>query len=480
MGVYVNGIYVPAPGETGWSDEVDDLLTNLAQTYINPLLAPFNADPTGATDSTAAIQAAIDATPEGGETILPPGILKFSHLELDRPITFGGAGFRATPNVAMGDSEWADLSNFAGTVLVCTATSGVGIECLGSGENRGWRLKDFLLLGPGTGTSVGISIGSTTVSVTDPRLENVQVSNFAEGWKFRNVYEMTAIALKSKGCATGLRVLEATNQNVFVNTQVQFSEDIGIELAAVANDVFYGGLIQNCTGTGVSMGGISNTLDGFHFENSAITHCIDAPWDGQVENFGAHRIAGIWMGGPAGDITLNLPQCTLTSFRHGGAEYDVILGTHGWATTLINAVGSLLTDGSTGGTQVIRNDVAGSYIQTPEVRTDALTLPGTLDVTRIETDNVVMGQWVEFQSAPSNGGLQFGPPGGPPDVYMWRVAANQVSLPAGDAFRCGSNIHASLPSAASYQAGMQYYCATHTQPIWSDGTNWVEADGTNH
>lgn len=66
------------------------------------------------------------------------------------------------------------------------------------------------------------------------------------------------------------------------------------------------------------------------------------------------------------------------------------------------------------------------------------------------------------------------------DTTLERSAANVLALGSNDALKTGAAVHASLPAATGYAAGSQFYCTTDKQPLWSDGTNWVEADGTNH
>ena len=65
-----------------------------------------------------------------------------------------------------------------------------------------------------------------------------------------------------------------------------------------------------------------------------------------------------------------------------------------------------------------------------------------------------------------------------PDVYLERKAENTLGLDAGDAFRCGTTTTAARPSAATVGEGSQMWDTTLKQPIWSDGTQWVDAAGT--
>ena len=82
----------------------------------------------------------------------------------------------------------------------------------------------------------------------------------------------------------------------------------------------------------------------------------------------------------------------------------------------------------------------------------------------------------------SAGGIEWGAGGASAvDVSLSRSAANVLSLGANDGIKTGTAAdHASLPAATGYAAGTQFWCTEHLQPIWSNATVWVEADGTNH
>ncbi len=81
----------------------------------------------------------------------------------------------------------------------------------------------------------------------------------------------------------------------------------------------------------------------------------------------------------------------------------------------------------------------------------------------------------------STGGIEWGVGGSTAvDVSLSRSAANVLALGSNDALKTGAAVHGSLPAATGYAAGSQFYCTTDKQPLWSDGSVWVEADGTNH
>lgn len=72
--------------------------------------------------------------------------------------------------------------------------------------------------------------------------------------------------------------------------------------------------------------------------------------------------------------------------------------------------------------------------------------------------------------------LLFGAAG---DVQLSRTAASVLSLGADDVIRTGRNVTASRPSASTVGAGAMFFDTTLAKPIWSDGTNWKDATGTN-
>src|SRR5690606_35248585 len=146
-------------------------------------------DYSGATDSTVAIQAIIDANP--GRTIqMGVGVLEVSSLVLDKGQHLKGVGWQDWRDrfVFFGDSDWLDDAIFNGTVIRSTATSGNAVTVHDSEVNTG-ALSDFILIVAGFGTSVGIRIGGGGVLETVVHLvwRNIKVGNFASGVVMENV-----------------------------------------------------------------------------------------------------------------------------------------------------------------------------------------------------------------------------------------------------------------------------------------------------
>src|SRR5262245_39463499 len=71
MGSYTNGVYVPALGEQGWGEEINDFLTRSGEEYVNVKQAPYGAKGDDSTNDTSAISAAITAAGIGGTVMFP-------------------------------------------------------------------------------------------------------------------------------------------------------------------------------------------------------------------------------------------------------------------------------------------------------------------------------------------------------------------------------------------------------------------------
>lgn len=88
---------------------------------------PFNADPSGATDSTAAIQAALNSFVAGGVCFFPPGVYKVSSLSVPQGVILRGSGPFATA---------LKTSSASATLLTMGLTSGVTEIQLGASVSR--------------------------------------------------------------------------------------------------------------------------------------------------------------------------------------------------------------------------------------------------------------------------------------------------------------------------------------------------------
>lgn len=258
--------------ETRLSDYTDTAVTE-ASPALN-VKSAFNAAGDGTTDDTTEIQAAITAAGVGGGIVyFPPGHYKFSTLTIPAGVSLAGAGAQTFVNDPFGTGTWMTDSNLKGTVLRSTATSGKAITI---NQTAGVQsIRDFLLVGPGSGTSAGI--GTDNLGIGGFSVANVMVVNFSIGWDLNFVEDSVFTGARSRACKTGFKLTNATNQNEFVQTEVQFSDTDGITLDNSSQNRFSGILLQNISGTsGIrQITGESNVYDGIWPEAVSATWAID-------------------------------------------------------------------------------------------------------------------------------------------------------------------------------------------------------------
>lgn len=134
------------------------LTTGLPVNVLNTIYAG-GADPAGTADSTAAIQAAINALPAGGGTVrLPAGTYKLtSALTGVTGLTLQGDGSSAT-------------------TLSQTSTSANGLS---GTDLSNITLRGLKIAGPGSGSGIGVSLGiSSNGSIPYLRFDDVRVNSF--------------------------------------------------------------------------------------------------------------------------------------------------------------------------------------------------------------------------------------------------------------------------------------------------------------
>jgi len=273
----------PAPGQPGtnvWGDEVDATLalkldaTTAAATYA-PAVVMVGAgiDPTGVADSTTAMQAKIDGAPRAALIVFPVGVFTFSALTVTDCKSLKGAGYRTNRDGAgvFGDVNYQYADFFSGTILRSTATSGAAITFGNPYVEEGGTLTGFILIGPGSGTSVGIQIGSSTEPVIAPNIRNVKVCNFATGVQMQNVNEGT-FDLAARACITGVLLTDGTNNTDFRMLNLQRCTT-GLLMASggttpCLGNAFHAPVSQN-NGTGFIMNGEANTIYSAYCENNS-------------------------------------------------------------------------------------------------------------------------------------------------------------------------------------------------------------------
>jgi hypothetical protein len=187
-----------------------------------------------------------------------PGFYQFNTLSINVPVTLVGSGWSSLSGGPFGGAGWLGAGTNSGTVLLSTATSGNAITFNNSSHSYQYNVRDLLILGPGTGTSIGVSMGTNSEASVQDNWSNVEIANFSIGAVLTNVEDSTFTSLRFDGDTTGLELGQNTNQNVFANLELQHGTT-GFTDSQDAKNTVDGGIAQNET-TGFSISGDSLTL----------------------------------------------------------------------------------------------------------------------------------------------------------------------------------------------------------------------------
>ncbi len=323
----------------------------LAAAYTVPLIGA-GIDYTGATDSTAAVQTIIDANP-GKVLQWANGVLEFSNLTVSKGQHLRGLGQQdwRDRTSTFNSAGWAVNANFSGTVLRSTATSGAAITICDTEVNSG-GISDLTLIGPGTGTSVGIVWGSTTWTVVNARSRSVKVGNFSVGVRTNLVNEGSFYDLAIRGCTLGLDQAYTSIQNAFYLLDVQWCGD-GVHVASncYAN-AFYSPIVQSNSGTGIVVNGTKNVFYNPYCENNT-TRAID------IVAGSGNRIDVPFGNDASDDIRIQAAATDTSVTGFGFAGGVATLHNAGVRSYLQGNFAGVLTDTGTG-TIVVDSGMAGS------------------------------------------------------------------------------------------------------------------------
>jgi len=271
VGAAANAAILEAP-----LGQLDQAITDL---FAVSMLAPtYRAigtwDPVAGTgDATAAIVQAVTDTPVGGTLFFPAGNYRFSSVTVNKSIWLRGAGWIAKRDSVggFGDVNYGTIANFGGTVLRTTAATGSAITCTVT-ETDMLHATDFLLIGPGSGSAIGITYGGTLHALTEGRFD-VGVANLATGVSIVGV-EDSDIHIFALGCSSGIVQSSSANQNTLrIDCQkcgAGYADD-----ATCSSNTYINPLFQANTATSLVVNGNLPTFIGGYFENPGGVRALD-------------------------------------------------------------------------------------------------------------------------------------------------------------------------------------------------------------
>ncbi len=240
----------------------------------------------GVTDNTTALQNLLDMVPDSAILLFPHGKYKFTHLIVEKPVTFEGRGYWFGHRPVFGSAGWESpfVTEEGGTILQCTATSGIAIDVQFSGY---FNLQNLFLKGTGDNTSTVIGVktpggdtaeylnGGGLYYTTDNLWQDVLIGNFKTGARLYTTYTSTYKNIMLIGCDKGMWIghednhigqntsvfenIDSMSCNIgmqmdnlgyctFINTTVQGYYDVGLKLNWVYNCTFIQPYFESLTG----------------------------------------------------------------------------------------------------------------------------------------------------------------------------------------------------------------------------------------
>lgn len=387
----------------------------------------YGAKGDNSTDDTVAINAAIVAAGYGGTVFFPRGRYVYTAIVNDRAAFLEGSGYHIQRDGTgtFGDNaNYNDVTKITGTVLRCTATSGDSINHVDTITHTGGGISNMAILGPGSGTTVGVRIGRDTPSVKAviaPEYSNVLVCNFATGYVMHHVNEGRFYSLNVRGCTKALSLVHDVNANSWIGLNVQRCTD-GLIMesgGSCYSNTFVSPIMQNMTGTHWTVRGFSNTWISAYHESPSNPVSMTL-FDFQTG--GLNRVVSTELH-CTNPMNINITnQCHYNTFT----EVNI----HTARLTVTDAGTSNSFDGDfdngagltgAGGNRII-TDRRNAYIQAASYRATSGSLP-SLQVTNFALRNGASGPTVRWHTTTPEGNIS-APVGslcGRTDAGLWYI-----------------------------------------------------------
>jgi hypothetical protein len=237
--------------------------------------------PTDGVSDCAAAFAAIPA--HTGRIAIRGKFIANSRITLAKGNYFAGGGWFCSGQPTFG---YATFDSFiSGTLIKFTnpASAGLLMDALSAS-----KMSDVAIIGPGSGTNVGLQVGGTSQGLGNARIENVKIGNFSTGFYGKGMMESTAHGLSITGCGTGLRLSDAANGNAFTGLYVETCSVAPIDIAGCTSNTFTGGVLQGNSGAAsIKLGTAAhaNIFTGMYIEDVGATYSVDGSLGADFNQF---------------------------------------------------------------------------------------------------------------------------------------------------------------------------------------------------
>lgn len=173
---------------------------------------------------------------------------KASHLYVTKPVTFSGEGWFFSNKPAFGSAGWDSPTLTGGSVLQCTATSGIFIDVQYSGF---FNLRNILIQGSGNNTSAATGVkypggddgsylnGGGVYYTADNFWQNAGIGNFKTGVRMYTTYTSAIQSSWLVGCDKGMWLGHEANHLGFNTTQISMVNCSGCNIGIQCDNVGY-------------------------------------------------------------------------------------------------------------------------------------------------------------------------------------------------------------------------------------------------
>lgn len=432
----------------------------------------------GVVDDTAAIQAALDAAP-GSIVLLPPdSVCRITvTLTVSAGTTLAGRGFASN----------AGSANYpSATILKDGAFDGIQVEGGASG------LRDLLVDGATGNTGDGVYIlGSRAV------LENVTVTNqgqdgFRFGAKTAGTYNSNLPRCRNLIAISNGRhgaYVHDVNSTTLPNANAGLLEGFDARSNAGDGIKFESSIDWQVFGFHAA----SNTGYGWHLATGAEGVWLWAPY--AESNTAGDGIADA---GAVDNVVLGCRSNIASSTYVDNGSRNVMLGRDSNTArfTFLDRLdfrSVVVTDAAISGAWELRQNATDRSLELAVVDTGTAVVDVTLTHDGGGTPRLrlvgaaastttlvgrVDGEASDRLQLVADGRLFWGDGTSGVDTELGRIAAGVLGTAANDCFRTGRGATVNRPSASAVTMGAQWFDWDLKKPIWSDGTNWIDATGT--
>lgn len=252
----------------------------------------------GGADDTNTLNTLFGNVEKSSVLFFPPEEFRFTQLIIPKPLTLKGAGWWFGHRPAFGSAGWEApyVTEEGGTILRCTATSGIAIDAQfntgPAGPSGHFNLQDLLLRGTGNAsqTVTGVKTpggdtgeyfeGGGLYYTADNLWENVGFGNFKIGARLYTTYTSLYKNIWLTGCDKGMQIGHegnhlGLNTSAFINID-SMSCNIGVQCDNVGYSTFINTTIQGYYDVGLKLNWVySSTFLQPYFEGVTGNYSID-------------------------------------------------------------------------------------------------------------------------------------------------------------------------------------------------------------